>query len=213
MRVQKFKRGQVWWCNFGSSFDGSVPGKTRPIIIISNDLANKYSNCLLGIPLTSQSKKDMPTHTTFDINGILNTALAENLMSININKLSEYICTLDDELLLKIEDNLKVALGLVPLVKNEVNFDIITDQLATSMELEVDEPVTKIEVEKPIVERVSTIRASRLKYKEEERKLEFVKNYETHSLDWMKTYYDESSDAAVMSKYYRFKRLLKKVGE
>lgn len=44
MRVQKFKRGQIWWYEYnGTQYDGSVLGKTRPVIIVSNDAANAFS--------------------------------------------------------------------------------------------------------------------------------------------------------------------------
>ena len=112
MKVVRFRRGQIWFYKDNSSYNGSIQGKSRPVIIVSNDLANRYSTCLLAIPITTAEKKDMPTHTYFDLNGNRCTALAENLLSINSANLTNYEGTLDDELMAKIDNNLRIALGL-----------------------------------------------------------------------------------------------------
>lgn len=206
MRVQKFKRGQIWWCKFSTSFDGSVQGKTRPIIIISNDLANKHSNCLLGIPTTTQIKKDMPTHTVFELNNNMCTALAENLMSVNSNNLTDYIGSVDDELLFVLEDTVRVALGLnkyngTPLKLQDLNMQSTTTEIITEIKDDnISEP------------KVITKRASKLKYNDDSLKIEFINNYKEHDIDWMMTYYDEVSPSAVSNKYYRFKQNLKERG-
>lgn len=119
MRMQKYKRGQIWWYNMNAVWDGGTynQGKNRPVIIVSNELANANSNCLLAIPCTSQDKKEMPTHTTFEINDITNTAMAECLMSVATDKLGAYIGTVDAELMEKLEGNMLIALGLKDVIR------------------------------------------------------------------------------------------------
>ena len=224
MNVQKFKRGQIWWCKLAKSFDGCVQGKTRPVIIMSNDLANKYSNCLLAIPITTQIKKDMPTHTIFELNGVMNTALAENLMSVNINKLCDYIGAVDDELLSKLEDTIIIALGLqkyentgVQLASLQLdpftncmcrcnNSTNTSDTSVADSDIEYDNTDMTSE---PVIQYK---RASKLKYNTDELKREFIDNYKKHDLDWMIAYYDEISKSAVSNKYYRFTQYFKKKG-
>ena len=114
MKVQKYKRGQIWWYRTGIKFDGNTynEGKPRPVILMSNDIANEKSNCLIAIPCTTQEKKDMPTHIKFYIENTQNIALAENLMSVSTEKLTDYVGEVDDELLKELERIVIVALGL-----------------------------------------------------------------------------------------------------
>ena len=222
MKVQKFKRGQIWWCKLPSSFDGCIQGKTRPVIIMSNDLANKHSNCLLAIPVTTQIKKDMPTHTVFELNNVMNTALAENLMSVNTNKLCDYIGSVDDELLAKLEDNIIIALGLnkyqtsnIQLAQSQLdpftNYDCKYSSIQTEPEISdtIIDDITPTETSEPLIHYK---RASKLKYNTDELKKDFIDNYKKHDLDWMVAYYDEVSKSAVTNKYYRFTQYFKKKG-
>ena len=43
MKVQKYKRGQIWWYRTGIKFDGNTynESKPRPVILMSNDIAKK----------------------------------------------------------------------------------------------------------------------------------------------------------------------------
>lgn len=128
MRVQKFKRGQIWWYEYnGTQYDGSVMGKTRPVIIVSNDAANAFSNCLIGIPCTTQEKKDMPTHLTTSIHGTHSTILAENIISINISRLTDYIGMVDEELMHEIDNILAIAVGLKEVEKQSYSETIETE--------------------------------------------------------------------------------------
>ena len=88
MKIQKYKRGQIWWYHNNAVWDGGTynQGKSRPVIIVSNEMANANSNVLIAIPCTSQTKKEMPTHTVFELNEITNTAMAECLMSVATDK-------------------------------------------------------------------------------------------------------------------------------
>ena len=67
--------------------NGSVQGGTRPAVVISNDRGNKFSPVLIVVPLTSRTKKLLPTHHTIEhsmINGLSKTSivLAEQIITI-----------------------------------------------------------------------------------------------------------------------------------
>ena len=93
MKVDKFKRGQIWWLQENKIYDGNVQSGNRPVIIISNDANNRHSNNLTVVPCTSQDKKDLPTHFTFTINEE-SIALAECIRTINKEKIGTYIGTM-----------------------------------------------------------------------------------------------------------------------
>ena len=144
MNIQRYKRGQIWWMRDNSPiYNEHVQGGTRPIIIISNDLANRFSNNLTVIPCTSAEKKDMPTHIKFEINGP-STALCEMITTVPNKNLMNYVGTCDEELLRKIEECVIKAIGLehytnipsptnpVPIEKQE-GFIRVGDKLITNL--------------------------------------------------------------------------------
>lgn len=210
MRVQRFKRGQIWWYETGTNYNGSIQGKTRPVIIMSNDLANANSNCLLAIPCTTADKKPMPTHTNFEIDGNANTALAENMLSVNINRLTDYVGIVDDDLLHRLEYNIAVALGL-PL-------EIFSKKPVTALEKEIEEkqPVIPTFIDdSPLEEKLSTRKAyngvGRKGYQKytKEQMLRFINDCENHTIEWVTKKYNCSSEKATSNKLYRFRKFLK----
>lgn len=208
MRVVKFKRGQIWWYRSGGSNDGDTynQGKSRPVILISNDLANTHSNCLLAIPVTTQIKKDMPTHTEFRMNGNNCTALAENLMSVNAYKLTEYIGSVDDELLEKLQNNLMVALGL-----NTVSFDSVSNYFEET-DIQETENYTECDLthDTELEEVNSKSRRKHSLFNSIEAKMKYIQDYETHGIDYVIKQYNEISKSAVNNKIYRFRKAIEK---
>ena len=223
MKVQKFKRGQIWWYKTGIKFDGSTynEGKPRPIIIMSNDLANANSNCLIGIPCTTQEKKEMPTHLKFYLDNTPNIALAENLMSINTDKLTDYIGMVDEDLLVRLEQITRIALGLEQ--PDREIFIKEPKQKPLNLKQYIDEKVD-IETEKvepvfaddtPLEEKLSTRKAyegvgkkGHQKYTVEQMQ-EFIDDCENHTIAWVTKKYGCTSEKATSNKLYRFRKFLK----
>ena len=91
------KRGEVYWLEVKSDVKHVNLGR-RPVLIVSNDKCNYFSPAVTVVPLTSENKKYLPTHVNFEMNGIRNCALCEQVMPVNsdgiidknkIGKLSE----------------------------------------------------------------------------------------------------------------------------
>ena len=61
---RKIKRGDIYYANLNPVI-GSEQGGTRPVLIISNDVGNKYSPTVIVAPITSRihTKAKLPTHT------------------------------------------------------------------------------------------------------------------------------------------------------
>ena len=81
--------------------NGSVQGGVRPAVVISNNRGNKFSPVLIVVPLTSRTKKLLPTHHTIEpsmINGLSKTsiALAEQIITVGKDMVRNIVGTLEE---------------------------------------------------------------------------------------------------------------------
>jgi mRNA interferase MazF len=76
------KRGEVWWINFDPSLGGEIK-KTRPAIILSNDLSNKHLNRVQVVPLTSNVGKLYPSEAYVTIGGKQSKAMADQITTVS----------------------------------------------------------------------------------------------------------------------------------
>lgn len=57
------KQHEIWFAELGNHYGTSVQSGNRPVLVITNDVSNRYSQTLTVIPLTSKMKKlELPTH-------------------------------------------------------------------------------------------------------------------------------------------------------
>ncbi len=58
------KRGNIFYADLGTEYHGSMQGGIRPVVVISNNKANRYSTVLTVVPLSSRisKKQDLPVH-------------------------------------------------------------------------------------------------------------------------------------------------------
>lgn len=85
-------RGDIYKVNLGISEGSSIQGGYRPVIVVSNDKNNAYSNVITVVPLTSKIKKTfLPTHVTISGFGLKkeSQAQAEQIRQIDKRELSD----------------------------------------------------------------------------------------------------------------------------
>lgn len=122
--LQKFIRGQVWWQK--PTTDKVVKGiqnDGRPVVLISNNAANRFSPAVTVIPLTTATKKDLPTHVKIlmEDGKTISTALCEQIRTISTELLTNYIGTLDDTKMTEIEIAILTTLGFKqPEIQKEI---------------------------------------------------------------------------------------------
>ena len=107
------KRGDMFYADL-SPVVGSEQGGVRPVLIIQNDLGNKYSPTVIAAAITSQTNKTkLPTHIELDENteGLKSNSviLTEQIRTIDKSRLKEKIGHIDDS---KIINQLNSALGV-----------------------------------------------------------------------------------------------------
>ncbi len=107
------KRGDMFYADL-SPVVGSEQGGIRPVLIIQNDLGNKYSPTVIAAAITSQTNKTkLPTHIELGENtsGLKSNSvvLAEQIRTIDKSRLKEKIGHIEDS---KIINQLNNALGV-----------------------------------------------------------------------------------------------------
>ena len=95
------KRGDMFYADL-SPVVGSEQGGIRPVLIIQNDLGNKYSPTVIAAAITSQTNKaKLPTHIEIDSEGCglksNSVILAEQIRTIDKSRLKERIGHIEDE--------------------------------------------------------------------------------------------------------------------
>lgn len=105
------KRGDLYLAHLTGC--GSEQNGTRPVVIIQNDVGNKYSPTTVVVPITSQGKKDIPTHVQLNPDdGVIkpSTALCEQPFAVDKSRLMKKLGTLSEN---KVEDiNKKIMFNL-----------------------------------------------------------------------------------------------------
>ena len=110
------KRGDVFYADL-SPVVGSEQGGVRPVLIIQNDIGNKYSPTVIIAAVTSQiNKAKLPTHIEIsgDEYGLNKDSviLAEQVRTIDKKRLKEIIGHLDENLMEKVNEALQISFGL-----------------------------------------------------------------------------------------------------
>lgn len=110
------KRGDIYYADL-SPVVGSEQGGIRPVLVIQNDIGNKYSPTVIAAAITSQiNKAKMPTHIELDAKDYgLNkdsVILLEQIRTIDKRRLREKIGRIDDGLMASVNNALSISFGL-----------------------------------------------------------------------------------------------------
>lgn len=96
---------------------GSEQGGFRPVLIIQNDIGNKYSPTVIVSAITSQIQKaKLPTHVELPVS-ISNlekdsVILLEQIRTIDKRRLKKWVARLDKTIMNKVDEALLISLGL-----------------------------------------------------------------------------------------------------
>ena len=116
--IPAVKRGDIYYADL-SPVVGSEQGGMRPVLIIQNDVGNKYSPTVIAAAITSRmGKTKLPTH--IDIYAARaglardSVVLLEQVRTLDKRRLKEKMGHLDDEMMGEIDNAIAVSLGLLP---------------------------------------------------------------------------------------------------
>ena len=112
------KRGDIYYADL-SPVVGSEQGGVRPVLIIQNDVGNKYSPTVIAAAITSRmGKTKLPTHIDVyaERAGLArdSVVLLEQVRTLDKRRLREKMGHLDEKIMLEIDNAIAVSLGLLP---------------------------------------------------------------------------------------------------
>lgn len=115
-------RGDLYFADL-SPVVGSEQGGVRPVLVIQNDVGNKFSPTVIVAAITSRTTKaSIPTHVSIPKTGKGlkqdSTVLAEQIRTIDRNRLKEYIGHLEQRDMEGIERAMVTSLGLGHLISD-----------------------------------------------------------------------------------------------
>ena len=110
------KRGDIYYADL-SPVVGSEQGGLRPVLIIQNDIGNKYSPTVIAAAITSKmDKTKLPTHIDIYARRVGlakdSVVLLEQVRTLDKRRLKEKMGHLDDEMMGMVNSALAVSFGL-----------------------------------------------------------------------------------------------------
>lgn len=110
------KRGDIYYADL-SPVVGSEQGGIRPVLIVQNDVGNKFSPTVIAAAITSQKEKSrLPTHIDLPSNecGLSRDSivLLEQIRTIDKRRLKEKMGRLDESAMDEINRALSISFGL-----------------------------------------------------------------------------------------------------
>ena len=108
------KRGDVFYADLDPII-GSEQGGIRPVLVVQNNVGNKYSPTVVVLPISSAKKNNMPTHIHICGSKMLpkdSIVLAEQIRTIDRNRLKNYVGSAGLEIMEKINEAMKISIGV-----------------------------------------------------------------------------------------------------
>lgn len=113
------KRGEIYYISYRET-TGAEISNARPGVIVSNNALNATSDVVEVVYLTTQPKKDLPTHAHIRATGVDSTALCEQVDTVSKLKVGAYCGTCSPEEMAAIDMGLLASLNLRGPTEDEV---------------------------------------------------------------------------------------------
>ena len=114
-RIMKdIKRNEIYYADL-SPVIGSEQGGIRPVLVIQNDVGNKFSPTTIVAAITSrQNKAKLPTHIeiTEDVFEKESIVLLEQIRTVDKRRLKEYVGKLDNGTMERVNKAISISVGL-----------------------------------------------------------------------------------------------------
>lgn len=106
------KRGDIFFADLDPVI-GSEQGGIRPVLIIQNNVGNKYSSTVIVAPITRRKKcMRLPTHTIIQLNGQENIVLLEQIRTVSRNRLISWVGRATTDEMYRVNNAICISLGI-----------------------------------------------------------------------------------------------------
>ena len=110
------RRGDIYYADL-SPVVGSEQGGIRPVLIVQNDVGNRFSPTVIAAAITSQKDKArLPTHIQLQSTGSGlardSIVLLEQIRTLDKRRLKEHMGRLDDQAMSRVDQALEISFGL-----------------------------------------------------------------------------------------------------
>lgn len=110
--MNEIRRGEIFYIARGGASCGSEQYADRPAVVVSNDENNKHSGIIEVVYLTTQPKTELPTHVTIRSTGRVSTVLCEQVTSVSVERVNNYIGQVSEQEMKNIDIALMISLQL-----------------------------------------------------------------------------------------------------
>ncbi|WP_419196110.1 type II toxin-antitoxin system PemK/MazF family toxin [Caproiciproducens galactitolivorans] len=116
VKVVNIRRGDIYYADL-SPVVGSEQGGVRPVLIVQNDVGNRFSPTVIAAAITSQrAKANLPTHIMLNAQttGLAkdSVVLLEQVRTIDKHRLKERMGRLDNTCMSQVDQALSISFGL-----------------------------------------------------------------------------------------------------
>lgn len=112
-------RGDVFYADLNPVI-GSEQGGVRPVVVIQNDIGNKYSPTIIVAAITSKiDKAKLPTHVEIptEVSSLKKDSviLLEQIRTLDKKRLQRKVTSLEEQTIKKVNKAIEISLGLIDL--------------------------------------------------------------------------------------------------
>lgn len=114
----EIKRGDIFYADLGKT-KGSEQMGIRPVLIVQNDIGNKFSPTVIAVAITTKKKNELPTHISIMKNECIqcnlprdSIILVEQIRTIDKSRLIYKVGKLDYETMQKVKEALKISFNI-----------------------------------------------------------------------------------------------------
>lgn len=112
MSASRIERGDIFYIHKNAPVYGSEQMAGRPGIIVSNEKNNEFSEVVEVVYMTTQEKTPLPTHVTIRSTPRMSTAPCEQITSVSVERLGDYIGKASKSEMANIETAMLISLDL-----------------------------------------------------------------------------------------------------
>lgn len=167
--MSDIRQGEIFYIARGGASCGSEQYADRPAVVVSNDENNKHSGIIEVAYLTTQPKTELPTHVTIRSTGRVLTVLCEQVTSVSVERVNNYIGQVSEQEMKNIDIALMISLQLDGDSKSHKQYN----ETIKKQQEEIDSLKREIEMlQQECDDRIAEIEQDAAVYVEENRKVD-----------------------------------------